>query len=93
MNYESLIKPPMSQTLKSGRVVLQPGEEIGEHTTSSKEELIIVLNGELLLRKGREEIVLKKGNSHYIPPEVIHNVINKSGAESEYIYVVCLLKD
>ena len=34
-----------SVKMKSGVVVLEPGEEVGSHNTNSKEELIIVLEG------------------------------------------------
>lgn len=45
MKYESLIKPPISAMIKSGRVVLSSGESVGEHVTVQREELIIVLRG------------------------------------------------
>ena len=91
MNTESIIKPPESQKLKSGRVVLSSGEEIGEHITDKSEELIIVLKGTVTLIKKGEEIQLKTGETYYIEPETKHNVVNHSDDEVEYIYVVSLL--
>ena len=40
MKTESLIQPPESVALKSRKVTLEPGEEIGEHVTKRREELI-----------------------------------------------------
>ena len=93
MNTESLIKPPESKALKGGRVILLPGEEIGEHKTDKREELIIVLKGTATLTKGKEPeetIVLKAGETHYIKEDVFHNVKNTSDEELKYVYVVSL---
>ena len=32
--------------MKSGNVLLRPGEEVGEHSTEEKEEAILILSGE-----------------------------------------------
>ena len=90
MKTESLIKPPESKVLKSGRVVLSPGEEIGKHVTDKREELLVVLRGTATLIKENEQIQLKAGNVHHIKEEVTHNVKNNSEEELEYIYVVSL---
>jgi len=90
MKTESIIKPPESKALKAGRVVLSPGEEIGEHKTDKREELIIILRGTATLIKEGEQIQLKIGETHYIEPETKHNVVNNSDEELEYVYVVSL---
>jgi len=92
MKEESIIKPPESQKLKSGRVVLSPGEEIGEHKTDKREEILIVLKGTATLMKEGEKIQLKEGEVHYIKSETTHNVVNNSDEELEYIYVVSLFE-
>jgi len=90
METESLLKPPASRALKSGRVRLAPGEEIGEHVTHMREELVFVLEGIATLIKEGEEIELKQGQAHFIKEEVNHNIRNNSSADLEYIYVVSL---
>jgi mannose-6-phosphate isomerase len=90
MKTESLIKPPASEALKSGRVILSPGEEIGEHVTEKREELLVVLRGTATLAKEDERIELHKGKTHYIPEGIRHNVINMSDKELEYVYIVSL---
>lgn len=91
MKTNSIIKPPNSKILKAGRVVLHPGEEIGEHTTDKREEIIIVVKGKAVLIKEGKEIVLNKGDTHYTEEGILHNVKNTSSDELEYIYVVCNL--
>ena len=92
MKTESIIKPPESKALKVGRVVLSPGEEIEEHRTDKREELIIILRGTATLIKEGEQTQLKTGETHYIEPETKHNVVNNSDEELEYIYVVSLFE-
>jgi len=92
MKRESLIKPPDSKTLKSGKVILSPGEDIGEHITDKREEIIFVIKGNATLIKEGEQIQLKTGEIHYIKPETLHNIKNNSDEELEYIYVVSLFK-
>jgi quercetin dioxygenase-like cupin family protein len=90
MKYDSVIKPPKSRALKSGRVILEPGEEIGEHVTEAREELIVVLKGRATLIKERETIEIEQGNTHFINEGIKHNVKNNSDQVLEYIYVVSL---
>ena len=45
--YQRLISKDLgSSGLKSGHVTLKPGENIGEHSTAEREEIIIILRGE-----------------------------------------------
>lgn len=90
MDSSIIIKPPESKFLKAGRVTLSLGEEIGEHKTDKREELILVLKGKATLIKESKQIHLKAGETHYIKPETVHNVVNNSNMELEYIYVVSL---
>jgi len=45
----TLIIPSAARSLKAGRVTLEPGEEVGEHVTESRQEVIIVLKGSGIL--------------------------------------------
>ncbi len=90
MEISSLIEPPHSRLLKACRVILSPGEEVGEHTTEKREELIIVLNGTASLFKGDGAIELNEGEAHFIREGVKHNIRNNSGRDLEYIYAVGL---
>ena len=91
MKTESILKPPISKFLKSGKVKLSPGEEIGEHVTENREELLIILKGEAtLIKEKSNKIHLRKNDTHYIKADIKHNVINETNKDLEYIYVVSL---
>jgi len=92
MEYNSIIKPPKSKCLKSGRVLLKPGENVGEHVTEKREELIIVLKGRARIVFGNETINISEGETHFINEGVKHNVFNDSEKDLEYVYVVCLFE-
>jgi len=90
MEMKRLVDPSHGRGLKSSRVTLSPGEEVGEHVTEKREEIIIVLKGEGVLLKEGEETRLAEGDVHYIRENTRHNVKSGSGV-LEYIYVVNLL--
>ena len=90
MDYKRLIAPPESKVLKSGQVILQPGQEVGEHVTDKREEILIVLKGEATLVNEGNKIILKEHETYYIPEEKKHNVMNESDKELKYVYVVSL---
>ena len=60
-NYQRLIKSgEEAEIMHSGLVTLKPGESVGKHSTHSKEEIIIVLEGEgTFIISGAEEIRLE----------------------------------
>ncbi len=75
-------------SLRSGCVVLKPCENVGEHSTETEEELLIVLegNGKLLLGKSAE-IELEKDSAAYIPPHTVHDVKNTGTVNLKYVFV------
>lgn len=91
MNYEPVAKPPQTRRMKAGRVMLSPGEEVGEHVTHEREEIIIVLRGTATLIVEGKKSEAGEGEARYIEEGKKHNVINRADSELEYIYTVCLL--
>ena len=84
-----LIKPPESQKIKSGLVVLQKGEEIGEHITKNKEEVIVILQGRALVEiEGKPAQTVEANNFVFIPENKKHNLKNESPEILKYAYVV-----
>ena len=77
--------------MKSGRVVLENGEEIGTHVTEKKEEILIVLKGTATLIVEGKRISIEKGQTRYIPEGREHNVLNEKKETLEYVYVVALM--
>ncbi|MCX6817487.1 MAG: cupin domain-containing protein [Candidatus Aenigmarchaeota archaeon] len=90
MKNTQIVRPPESRALKSGKVVLMPGEEVGEHVTTAREEVIIVLRGEAAVVKNGKYHRVVEGEAHYIKEGVSHNVKNLSDAPVEYVYVVSI---
>lgn len=86
-----LVRPPESISMKSSRIKLSPGEEVGRHVTEGREEVIIVLRGQATLVKetetGNRIMVLNERDAHFIGKDISHNVKNESGEEVEYVYV------
>jgi mannose-6-phosphate isomerase-like protein (cupin superfamily) len=86
----SLIKPPKSKRLKAGLVILEIGEEVGEHVTENREEVIIILQGEALVFLANQKRTVKQNNLIYIPENKKHNLKNVSKGTLKYLYIVGL---
>ncbi len=85
----SLLKSPVSERLKSGFVILKPGESIGAHRTDNREEMLIILEGTAHIECEGEILEASGQAIVYIPPNMLHNVTNTSQQiDLRYIYVV-----
>ena len=78
--------------MRSGRITLDPGEDVGEHIPYQREELIIITKGIATIIVDNKFFELNAGETKFIPEGIRHNVVNNSDKEIEYIYVVNLLK-
>jgi mannose-6-phosphate isomerase-like protein (cupin superfamily) len=87
----SIIKPPVSQKLKTGLFILKKGEAVGEHMTKDKEEAIIILKGTATVLVDNEKRTVEKDHVVFIPQGKKHNIVNESEEEVSYIYAVSLL--
>jgi len=85
----SLIKPPLSQKIKSGLIVLNQGEEIGEHRTENREEIVIIFEGKAIVNIESKKKTVFQNHLIYIPQNKKHNIRNESQEVLKYIYVVC----
>ncbi|PKK85183.1 MAG: hypothetical protein CVT48_06665 [Thermoplasmata archaeon HGW-Thermoplasmata-1] len=93
--YQRLIKPPQSVGMHSGRVVVQKGGNVGEHSTENYEEMLIILGGfgkaEIEgdpITQEKRVLPLEAGTIVYIPPHKKHDVFNTGKGELSYIFVV-----
>ena len=85
---------PETHGMRSGRVELAQGEEIGEHSTKDHEETLVVLEGSGVVHvEGHEPLAVRGGQSVYIPPRSTHNVRNPESPLLRYIYVVVPVVD
>ena len=91
MQSESLFEPPLTRAIKSGRVRLSPNEEVGEHTTEKREEILIIMKGVATLSIDGKSEELKEGETYYVEEGKKHNVMNKHAGELEYIYIVTMI--
>jgi quercetin dioxygenase-like cupin family protein len=75
--------------MRSGLMILQPGQDCGWHSTDNYEELIICLAGagELASEESPRH-ALAAGQYAYNPPRSRHNVFNTGAEVMRYIYVV-----
>ena len=83
-----LLQPPTSERLKSGYVILKHGEEVGEHRTDDREEMLISLQGRASITCESETVEVDAISVVYIPRNARHNVMNKSSCDLKYIYLV-----
>jgi mannose-6-phosphate isomerase-like protein (cupin superfamily) len=84
-----LAGPPETLTMKSGYVVLQPGQSVGKHSTEHHEEMLIVLEGQGEMRfQDASKLELKARTALYCPPETEHDVRNAGAAPLRYVCVV-----
>jgi len=84
-----LTGPPATATMRSGYVVLAPGDSVGWHSTERYEEVIVVLSGSgrLIFRGGRE-LALQPHAVAYTPPQTEHDVVCTGTQPLRYLYVV-----
>ncbi|MBU0707595.1 cupin domain-containing protein [Patescibacteria group bacterium] len=87
---ESIIKPPNSTKIKAGLVVLQPGQDVGEHITTNREEIIVVLEGTATAVIKDEAKILEEKDCCYIPNNTVHNIKNQANTILKYYYIVSL---
>jgi len=81
-------KPGIDRDLRSGVVILKPSEAVGEHETTGKEEVIIVLKGKVTVYYGKGgQILAQQGSFVYIPPNTLHNLKNTGKGILQYVYV------
>jgi len=92
-NFQRLLAgPPETHRIKSGYITLKKNEEVGAHSTTGKEEVIVVLEGkgEATFKKLPARIV-EKDSLLYIPPDTEHNIKNISSGVLRYIYVTAFI--
>lgn len=78
-----------SVSMKSGHVVLVPGENVGEHSTQGNEEILVALSGAGELRiPGRAALAVRPGCVLYNPPQTLHDVVNTGVEPLRYLFIV-----
>jgi mannose-6-phosphate isomerase-like protein (cupin superfamily) len=90
--YSPLLKgPPATVSMRSGSVVLKPGQSVGRHSTGRYEEALVVLAGTGDMRFGDGSALHLVGPClAYCPPETEHDVTSTGDSDLRYVYVVAL---
>lgn len=86
-----LVSRPDSHQLHSGYVILQPGKDVGEHTTEDGEELIVMVEGKAEITSNKHSEMVQAPCVVLVPAHTIHNVRNTSKTLLKYVYVVSIL--
>ena len=88
--------PRRAAGLRAGVVALKPGEVMPWHSTKSREELLIALEGRLRVeiqsrdkRRGQRvrRLTMNEGRCVLLPRRTVHRVVNQSRERAHYIYV------
>ena len=79
---------PETSGMKAGYVTLKPGESVGEHSTGSREEAIIFLQGrgEVCCAQ-KPPAAVEENTLVYIPPGLIHCPIVYKRVERPFIFL------
>lgn len=85
--------PPETVTMKSGLVVLQPGQTVGKHSTGQHEEELVVLEGQgkMIFHDG-SHLDIAANHVLYCPPETEHDVLNTGTGVLRYVFIVTSAK-
>ena len=87
--YFEILGKSNAVSMHSGLVTLEPGKDVGKHSTENHEELIVVLDGEGEIEAdGAIRTKIKKGQIAYNPPQTEHNLFNTGAKPLRYIYIV-----
>ncbi len=80
--------PPQSGGMRSGYVVLKPGEAMHRHSTDENEEQLVFLAGRVRVVMGTQALEMAADEVLYIPPHTEHEVHNDGAVEARYVYTV-----
>jgi quercetin dioxygenase-like cupin family protein len=91
-SYASVLKPPVSHSLRWGFVSLLPKCSGEKHSTEAYEEMIIILDGQSVLHSGDNDMSLTTGQVAYISPFTTHMMSNRGTTTPKYLYIVTKVK-
>ena len=68
-------------------MVLHGGAKTDDDFPHEGEEFGFVIKGEIILKLGKRNIKVKKGESFYFTPKTVHSIINGKDTDAEFIWV------
>jgi len=87
------LMPRAERGLRARSVRLWPGQVMPWHSTKSREELVLVIEGRVRLdvrgaRSGRvRQRAVREGSFAFLPAHTPHQVVNTSRRAARYVYV------
>lgn len=69
-------------------MTLQPGEDIGLETHDGHDQFFRVEEGEVTVRIGEEDVVIKEDEVAIVPSGMAHNVTNNSQTDVAKLYTI-----
>lgn len=82
-----LVPNAQKNTMEPVHVKLKAGCSTDEDFPHEGEEFGFVLKGEIMLIIGKKRIKVKKGESFYFVAQKVHQILNKSNSDAEFIWV------
>ncbi len=82
-----LVPNAQKNTMEPVLITLKPKSSTDEDFPHEGEEFGYVLKGEITLCLGKRKIPVKKGESFYYASNKVHQIINKTSTEAEFIWV------
>ncbi len=84
-----IVKPSQAINMRSGMVRLEPGHDVGQHSTKENEEMLVILEGQGTVElESFGHMKIAAGQIAYVPPRTRHNVFNTGQDPLKYIFIV-----
>jgi mannose-6-phosphate isomerase-like protein (cupin superfamily) len=85
--------PPETVTMKSGLVILEPGQTVGKHSTGAHEEMLVILEGKgAMMFNDGTKLEVDANHILYCPPDTEHDMRNTGAGVLRYVYIVANAK-
>ena len=82
-----LVPNAQKNAMEPVQMVLKPNGSTDEDFPHEGEEFGYVIRGEIVLLIGKKRTKVKKGESFYYAANKVHQIINKTNKEAEFIWV------
>lgn len=82
-----LVPNAQKNAMEPVHMVLKPNGSTDEDFPHEGEEFGYVIRGEIVLLLGKKRTKVKKGESFYYAANKVHQIINKTNKEAEFIWV------
>lgn len=82
-----LVPNSQKNSMEPISIVLHPNSSTEEDFAHEGEEFGYVLKGEITLIIGKRKLKVKKGESFYFTANKVHQIVNKTKSDAEFIWV------